>query len=317
MKRIKIDKTKRALDIYDKLLGGSCVKKSEEAAVYGVTERSIQRDIDIIRSYLEESCPKGDHINSVVYSRAEKGYRLEHLYSVKFTNSEILAFCKILLSSRAFTKKEMQKLLNKLIACCIPTDNQKLVANLVKNNLFHYVELRHKTKFIDMMWQIGTAIDEHRYIEIAYKRTKDMSVVKRRLKPVAIMFSEFYFYLTAFIDDEKIKEDFEVLNDSFPTIYRIDRIKKLTVSNDNFHIPYKNRFEEGDFLNKIQFMYGGKLQKVKFKYFGTDIDAILDRLPTAKILAQGSDEYTIEAEVFGRGIDMWLRSQGGMVKILS
>lgn len=31
-------------------------------------------------------------------------------------------------------------------------------------------------------------------------------------------------------------------------------------------------------------MYGGKLEKVKFRYTGDDIDAILDRLPTAKVL---------------------------------
>jgi hypothetical protein len=28
------------------------------------------------------------------------------------------------------------------------------------------------------------------------------------------MFSEYYFYLTAFIDDEEIRKDFDVLNDS-------------------------------------------------------------------------------------------------------
>ena len=57
-------------------------------------------------------------------------------------------------------------------------------------------------------------------------------------------------------------------------------------------------------------MYGGKLQKVTFKYTGTDVDAVLDRLPTAKILDEEDGAYTINAEVFGSGIDMWLRSQG-------
>jgi hypothetical protein len=60
-------------------------------------------------------------------------------------------------------------------------------------------------------------------------------------------------------------------------------------------------------------MYGGKLQRVKFKYSDNDIDAILDRLPTAKILNEDNGVYTISAEVFGKGIDMWLRSQGDAV----
>lgn len=60
-------------------------------------------------------------------------------------------------------------------------------------------------------------------------------------------------------------------------------------------------------------MYGGKLQKVKFKYRGENVEAILDRLPTAKILEEEDGVYTLSAEVFGKGIDMWLRSQGDSV----
>lgn len=63
-------------------------------------------------------------------------------------------------------------------------------------------------------------------------------------------------------------------------------------------------------------MYGGKLQKVKFRYSGLDIDAVLDRLPTAKILDEEDGVYTVSAEVFGKGIDMWLRSQGDNVQII-
>ena len=63
-------------------------------------------------------------------------------------------------------------------------------------------------------------------------------------------------------------------------------------------------------------MYGGKLQKVKFRYSGLDIDAVLDRLPIAKILDEEDGVYTVSAEVFGKGIDMWLRSQGDNVQII-
>ena len=107
-----------------------------------------------------------------------------------------------------------------------------------------------------------------------------------------------------------------MVNDSFPTIYRIDRIKKLKVLDERFHIPYSSRFEEGEFRKRVQFMYGGELRRVKFKYTGPDIDAVLDRLPTAKVVLEEEGGYTIRAEVFGKGIDMWLRSQGENVKIL-
>ena len=312
----KNGKIERVLSIYTKLISGNVVNKLEEAQKYSVNERTIQRDIDDIRSYMESQAEKTGCINSVVYDRIKKGYRLEQIYKMKLTNSEVLAVCKILLDSRAFTKNEMIDMLDKLIACCVPKENQKMITDLISNEEFHYVEPRHRTKFIDTMWDIGQAIRNNQYIEIKYCRTKDKSIVTRRVKPVAIMFSEYYFYLTAFIDDDELKQYFDVLNDSFPTIYRIDRIRKLKVLDEKFYIPYGNRFEEGEFRKRVQFMYGGKLQKVKFKYCGNDVESVLDRLPTAEIIEEDDGIYTISAEVFGKGIDMWLRSQGDRVEVL-
>lgn len=313
---MKSDQIGRVLQIYSKRSDGYVVNKAEEAVRYGVNERSIQRDIDHIRNFLDEDSERTGIVNSIIYDRTAKGYRLETLYQMRLQNSEILALCKILLDSRAFTKEEMVEMLNKLITCCVPKVNQKRVKDLISNEEFHYVEPRHKTKFIDMMWDIGQAISESRYIEVNYYRTKDKKTVRRKLQPVAIMFSEYYFYLTAFIEDEDVKKDFDVLNDSFPTIYRIDRIRSLKVSDERFHIPYSSRFKEGEFRKRIQFMYGGKLQKVKFRYTGTDVDAILDRLPTAQILDEENGVYTVSAEVFGSGINMWLRSQGSYVELI-
>ena len=312
----KNGKIERILGIYTKLLSGNIVNKLKEAQEYGVNERTIQRDIEDIRCYMETEAERTGCINSVVYDRVKKGYRLEQIYKMKLTNSEVLAVCKILLDSRAFTKKEMTDMLDKLVACCVPKENQKMVTDLISNEEFHYVEPRHRTQFIDTMWDIGQAIRESRYIEIQYFRIKDKSIVTRKVKPAAIMFSEYYFYLTAFIDDEEVRKDFDVINDAFPTIYRMDRIRKLKVLDERFHIPYGSRFEEGEFRKRVQFMYGGKLQKVKFKYSGNDVGSILDRLPTAEIVGEDDGIYTISAEVFGKGIDMWLRSQGNKVKVV-
>ena len=314
---IKGDQISRVLQIYTKLSDGYVVNKAEEAARYGVNERSIQRDIDHIRNFLDEDSDRTGVVNSIVYDRNARGYRLETLYKIRLQNSEVLALCKILLDSRAFTKTEMVEMLDKLITCCVPKINQKRVKDLISNEEFHYVEPRHKTKFTDQMWELGQAISESRFVEVDYYRTKDKQTVHRKLKPVAIMFSEYYFYLTAFIDDDEVKKDFDVLNDSFPTIYRIDRIKNMEVLDEHFHIPYSSRFEEGEFRKRIQFMYGGKLQKVKFRYIGPDIDAILDRLPTAQILDETDGVYIVSAEVFGKGIDMWIKSQGDSVQIIA
>lgn len=316
------DKIERVLGIYTKLINGSIVIKAEEAANYGVNERSIQRDIDDIRNYMELKGTEDGIINSVIYDRQVKGYRLEQIYKLKLTNPEILAICKILLDSRAFTKKEMDGILSKLIDSCVPKENQKLVKELIMNEKYHYIEPRHKKEFIDMMWNIGQAIQEHRFIEIKYQGIQGTEVKTRKLKPMAIMFSEYYFYLVAEQTDEKVKANFNVINDANPTIYRIDRIQSFKKLEEKFHVEYVDRFEEGEYRKRIQFMFGGKLRKVKFKYSGYSVEAVLDKLPTAKIISEETHEdgkrkiYTISAEVFGDGIDMWMRSQGENITII-
>ena len=307
------DKIGRVLNIYNRLVNGELVNKTEMAGFYGVNERTIHRDINDIREYLEETCHQDGYINTVVYDRLNNGYHLKTIEYTKLTNNEILALCKILLDSRAFTKDEMQKLVDKLVSCCVPVKNQKVVSDLVSSEMFHYIELQHKSVFMDKLWDIGVAIRESRYIEIEYIKTGGTGTVCRKVKPVAIMFSEYYFYVTALIEDENVRKNFEVEEDPYPTIYRIDRIKKLEVLDEHFQIPYRDRFEEGEFRKRVQFMYGGKLQKLEFKYRGKSVEAVLDRLPTAQVVKEENGVYTIKAEVFGKGIEMWIRSQGDMI----
>ena len=312
---MKEDKVSRVLSLYSQLMEGRIIKKSVAAQKYGVNERSIQRDIEDIRAFCRNCVALGDSMpGDLIYDYIEKGYRLDRRQAPKLSNSEVLALCKILLDSRAFVKTEMADMLHKVIACCVPESNQALITKLVNNETFHYVEPRHRTSFLDTMWKLGEAIQKHYYVDITYGRLKDRKVVKRRLQPLALLFSEYYFYLIAFIDDSDIQKIYESARDITPTIYRLDRIKTLSVEQENFRIPYNQRFQEGEFRKRIQFMYGGRLHRVTFTYTGGDIDAILDRLPTAKILNEDKGVYQIEAEVYGTGIEMWLRSQGKYVK---
>ena len=309
-------KVDRILDIYTRLLSGKKVNLTEIAYEYGVSERSVQRDINDIRNFYDNEASSDGYENYVKYISEKKSYVLENTFKASLSNSEILAICKILLQTRPFTKDEMTSLLERLIECCVPEANRKMVGELIANEAFHYAEPKHKKKFIDDMWKVAEAIATANFIEINYKKT-DETVVVRKLKPLAIMFSEHYFYLTAFIDDEDtIREKFDVLNDSFPTIYRIDRITKLKVLDKKFHIPYSSRFEEGEFLKRIQFMYGGKLRRIKFKCEKNSLEAILDRLPTANIVSEKEGKYLILAEVFGDGVDMWIRSQGDRIELV-
>ena len=310
------DKINRVLDIYDRLQEGKVIYKSEEAQRFQVNEKSIQRDIEDIREYLEQNTVERGIKNDLIYDYDKRGYRLECVSKMSFSNEEILALTKILLDSRAFTKKEMMDMLDKLLDCCVPLENRGIIDRLIANEKIHYIQPHHGKIFIDKMWEIGNAILESRYIEISYEKTKNHETVKRKVQPQAIMFSEFYFYLAAYIENIDKEKEFSVKNDIYPTIYRIDRIADIQVLDEHFKIPYRDRFEEGEYRKKIQFMYGGRIQKTVFWYKGLSVEAVLDRLPTAKILKEEDGKYLVSAETFGDGIEMWLRSQGDAVEIV-
>lgn len=299
-------KSERLLQIYSRLVSGDVLPKKELAQQFHVTERSIQRDMESLRCFFADQGLRQD----IIYDKRDRGYRLEQPAQPLLNNSEILAVCKILLESRSMRRDEMLPILDKLIACCVPERSKRAVVELLANEKHHYVEPHHNQHILPGLWEIGQAVHEHQVMEIEYTRMKEPQLVCRRVLPAGIMFSEYYFYLTAFLEN---KTTFENPDDLFPTIYRIDRIKSFKVLDEHFQVPYKDRFQEGEFRKRVQFMYGGKLERIKFKYTGPSIEAVLDRLPTAEIVGQDAGGWVIQAEVFGKGIEMWLRSQGDYV----
>jgi predicted DNA-binding transcriptional regulator YafY len=252
-----------------------------------------------------------------VYDRVKKGFVLTGGSSPLMSNGEILAVSKILLESRAFTRGEMSDILDKLISGCVPEKNLKLVTDLISNEKFHYVELTHPAGIQDKLWEIGSSIQQHDLLELAYQRQgEDAPALTRIVEPVAILFSEYYFYLNAYIVT-KNEAGHYVHRFDYPAIFRVDRIQRYTVLPEKFHLPYADRFQEGEFRKRVQFMYPGQLQQIRFRYSGTSVEAVLDRLPTARVLSQDEGGAVIQAEVYGKGILMWLMSQGPQVEVLA
>ena len=55
---------------------------------------------------------------------------------------------------------------------------------------------------------------------------------------------------------------------------------------------------------------------IKFKYTGNSLEAVLDKVPTAQVIEEIESGYLISAEVFGKGIDKWILSQGKDIEVL-
>ena len=306
----------RLLRMCARLTEGHILYKKEEAERYGCSLRSIQRDFDDLRAFFADRNEETGTNQQLIYDREENGYRLDPPTRMLLSDEETFAVVKILLESRALTKKELKPILTKLVDCCVPVDHQKQIAQLIANETYHYMEPHHKKPVLNTMWSLSSAVRSQLFVNITYRNQKN-NLIKRKVKPVGILFSEFYFYLIAFIDSgESAEFDKTVKDYAFPAIYRIDRIQRFAIIDEHFRVIYANRFEEGEFRKRVQFMYPGKLKQVRFYVKDFSLEAVLDRLPTAKIIKQDKKGYLISAEVFGDGIDMWLRSQGEWVEIV-
>ena len=310
MDETQIEKRKkqgvRLLLLREDLEKGKNINKEEIKAKFDIDDKTFQRDIDFLRAFYTENINPEIEIK---YNKKKKGYILENNKD-RFRNEEILAISKILLESRAFCKDELDELLRKL-RLLSEEDEMKQVKEMIKNEKFNYVPLKHGKKLLDLIWELSKYITKQEIISINYTTKEGKSKV-HRIKPVSIMFSEYYFYIVSFMADKFVEDG--------PTIFRIDRIKKLKGTGENFEVPYLERFEDGEFRKRVQFMLSGKLHTVKFEYTGI-LEVVQDRLPTAEVIEQskmedGTKKYIITAEVYGKGIDMWLKSQGDKVKVI-
>ena len=298
-------KISRLLLLQHLLLHEEVISKKEFAAEHEITEKTVQRDITALNCFYSElSGLIGENI-VVEYCRDKRGYVLHSENDVKLSKEQVLATAKVLLESRAFCKDELNLLLGALLRQ-VTKQSQKEIRDVIGDEKFNYVPLHHNKPLLGLLYQASDSIRNCRKVKLTYTK-KTGEQVERLVRPVSVIFSEYYFYLIAFRDDEGYMT---------PTIYRLDRIDRITQTAETFFTPYSERFQSGEFRKRVQFMYSGDLIKVKFSFVGETIEPVLERLPTARVLSEDGDVYTVEAEVFGTGIKMWLFSQGSKVKVL-
>jgi len=299
----KVQKANRILELFLLLMKGEELSVKQLADRLHVSSRSISRDISEIKIFLAENRDIAGNAE-LYYSSINHKYRLN--IGNLLTNKELLVVSKILIGSRAITTEALVDILDKIKANTSSNDRDVL-EKLIRKEIYHYAPVYTDNKdLIDLLWKITRYIEQRRFITIDYYKM-DRSRTQCTLKPLAVIFSEYYFYLIAY------KEN----NDKIPLFFRIDRIVGMTTHRKYFDYENTNSIDEGLIRHHSQYMFPGKLKKVRFSFDGQSIQAVLDRIPTAKIIEKKAGKYILEAESFGNGLKMFLLSQGAGIEVLS
>ena len=300
-----MEKNERCLAIFLRGIRGEKITIADLAGEYGVSAKSIARDISEIRCFLAENRDLAGH-TELVYSREAKCYRLQ--LDDFLRDSETLAVIKVLIGSRAFSKPELLRIIAKLRRFTSAKD-QILLDSLIAKEKYHYCEVKHDCAegVVDMLWKLAGDIRSCTEITVKYYKMNRDKVVYT-IRPVSILFSDYYFYLVAYKAEDAGYS---------PVYFRVDRITSVVEHRTRFTLPDGVDFDEGALRKKIQFMFPGKCRTIRFEFSGPSLQAVLDRLPTAVVLDIGGGRALIEAEVYGDGIMMYLLSQKSWVKVIA
>lgn len=294
----------RVLEIFFRGLRGEDLNVQKLTDEYEVSTKSITRSLNDLKAFLADHRELVGH-TELQYSHRDKCYRL---YMDEFLSSkELFAIVEVLIGTRAFSKDELLMLVDKLRRFTTLEDRPKLNA-LIRRELFHYSEVKHDCESVQaVLWQLVNCITEKREISIEYYRS-DRKWVTHRIRPASVMFSDYYFYLIAFNTEGTLDK---------PLYFRVDRIKYITEHRKKFTNMEAPEFDEGLLRQRSLFMWPGKLRTIRFEFTGSAIQAILDKLPTARVIERNGRTYTVEADVYGDGIKMWLLSQGRRIKVIA
>ena len=303
-------KKERLLEIFYRLMMGSGVSVSELAAEYEVSTKSVSRDINEIKNFM------ADHMDlladaQIRYSNVAKKYYMD--LKQHLSTDELFAIVKVMIGCRALSKAKTVELISKLKLFTSRTDKDT-INKLISNELYHYNEIKHDCKdVVENLWRLTNSIEKKKEITISYYKM-NREYVERRIRPVAITFTDYYFYLIGYQKDANGSVDMEHWELRY---YRVDRIVHMVEHRTRFTMDRQMTLDEGDLMSKMQYMFPGKSRRIKFEFTGPSVQAVLDKLPTARVVDEVDGASIIEAEVFGIGVNMFLLSQGSWIKPIS
>ncbi len=106
--------------------------------------------------------------------------------------------------------------------------------------------------------------------------------------------------------------------------YRLDRMKKVTVTNEKARpfeevSGYVGQFDAADYLRKSFNMFSGEPQYIELSCDVSLLETVLDKLDSdADFLGHGNGKFTVRSKVLAsEGLEEWLMQYGDRIEVLS
>lgn len=255
------EKIKRIIHIIEILYAAKPINTLEIAKKFGVSKRTIERDVAIIRK------------NMVNYDKIKSAS-----YDVKSGNAMIkntlLNFAKAL--GKDFYKKALE-----------------LFSNLKKEKTLEIIPLKPKLReekglYSDMIDKIREAVEKAVKINLEYCKVNGITENKI-ITPCAVLYYDNYLYLYGFIGDDENKK----------RTFRFDRIKNIELLTEDHGVFVYDIKELSEISNVWALSENENIIKIKLKAFGWAYDFFknFNVLKNQKIKEDNSKYLVLEGEV--------------------
>ena len=273
-------KNPRILQIYTMLLQGESVSKESLAREYEVSEKSIQRDIEDLREFLEDTMPGV----TLRYSGKKRQYSLSSSRSSgRLDPEQLLLVAELVLQSGLLPREEAGELLDKLLPLCWDREKKPLLHSRIRRGMAQYRTRSRRLGQTQLLWRLEQAIQHKNRVRLHYESDQRQMVVW----PQAVLIRTGLLYLAAFPETE-------------PTKLLLSRLDKLASAE---LLPAEECPVEPLKLDRVPFSTGGELYQVRFRYLSENLQPIHIWLPGAQLcrLPDGSG-WEVSVEVYGRQI---------------